>query len=199
MTRARGLWAWAAVLAVSGGGAHAMTYPYIVEADTGGLNESCYSETGTWSRSSSHSTASGLTAEIGSRYTITAGNTATFRLNADFTGDGFGASTMDCEVFVTWFETANLSWPTKFTVTSNDPVATFYLNQNLVGHDVWYSLGTFTFSQNQDYYVTIESVMDTSFVDARADAAMWVPIPEPVSIAFAAIGGLAMLRRRRRA
>jgi len=102
VTRARGLWVGAAVLAVSCGSAHAMTYPYVVEADADGQNNGFYGETGTWVDSSLHSIADGLTPGIGSRCATTAGSQANFKLNANFTGDGLGASTMDFEVFVTW-------------------------------------------------------------------------------------------------
>jgi len=92
-----------------------------------------------------------------------------------------------------------MSSPTKFTVTSDDPIETIFLDQNMVGRDVWYSLGTYTFTENTDYYVTIESLNDNVYVDAWADAVKWEPVPEPASMAFLAIGGMAMLRRRRRA
>jgi len=188
------------LVAVVAGGAQGMTYPYIVEAGSGGLNNGNYAEYGAnWLSSSGHSTAAGLTEGIGSRYTTAVGSYAEFKLNADFLADGLPGDVLEFEVFATWPTTSNTSYPTQFDITSDDDPVTLLIDQNLQGGDEWLSLGTYTFTANTDYFVTITAINDQAYPDARCDAVKWELVPEPATASLLTAGSLLLLRRRRRA
>jgi Tol biopolymer transport system component len=157
---------------------------FIVESRANGLNYANYSESGTWSDSSGKSTASGVTAGIGSRlaYIGVADRNAVFSftptVNATY------------EVFVTGPYSANTVCSAHHVVTHAGGSADVYVDQNQTtnpGYSTrWTSLGEYTMNAGVTYTVTATSTNSSAGTGGtvlRADAIKWAwTAPEPPTI-----------------
>ncbi len=63
-------------------------------------------------------------------------------------------------------------------------------------NNAWYKVGTVDLTAGTTYTLTMEAGSNT-FVSMRLAGVMWEPVPEPGSLSLLALGGLAVLRRRR--
>lgn len=112
----------------------------IIESRSGGKNFAWYSDRAATGDSSAKSSASGVTAGIGSRYfSLQASYDREANFNPAITVPG------SYEVFVTWPSSSSGGANIHHTVTYNGGSSTKTLNQSL-NPNVWNSLGTFTFN-----------------------------------------------------
>ncbi|HSW44162.1 MAG TPA: immunoglobulin domain-containing protein [Phycisphaerae bacterium] len=148
---------------------------YIVESRSGGQNYTRYSETGTWSNSTSKSIASGVTAGVGSRFcTIgTGAGTAVFKFTPSASGS-YNAYTTNCT-------TTNSGNPMVHVVTHAGGSTNVSVCQNSTcpqnACDNWYPLGTFTLNSGTEYSVTLNGYTSAGSAPSgnagRSDAIKW--------------------------
>ena len=124
----------------------------IIETVSAGQNFAMFSTTGSWTSSSSHSTASGCTSGIGSIFTSlhSKGDVATFTPNFPNSGQ--------YEVFVTTFNYGSADAPnTTVTVNSASGSQVLYRDITMANcGNKWYSLGTWNFNDNGTEYVKFD-------------------------------------------
>ncbi|MBX7246402.1 MAG: family 10 glycosylhydrolase [Candidatus Sumerlaeaceae bacterium] len=146
---------------------------YIIETRTGGQHVSDYSESGTFSDSSSHSTAAGCTAAIGSRFALPAdGNGRNDK--ARFTPSAMATGTYN--VYVTSFNVSSAN-ALGVTFRKNDgggvATSTFNLTYTATGNQ-WFLVGAVNFTAGSGHYVEFDNATQTNLGDstnARMNAA----------------------------
>lgn len=151
--------ATAGPVAATGGG------EYIIETRAGGKNVGDYSETGTFSDSSSHSTAPGCTASIGSRFALP-GDANGRADRARFTPSALAAGTYSIYVTCYNFSSANAQG---ITVRKNDAggvsTSTFNLTSGVAGNQ-WALVGTMNFTPGAGHYIEFDNVTQTNIGDS---------------------------------
>lgn len=146
---------------------------YIIETRAGGLNTSDYSETGSFSNSTAHSTAPGTTPDIGSRFATRltptdGGDVARFTPSA--LPDG------EYHVFVTCFNfsSANAQGITvRVSGAEGLEEFTFDLTSNTAGNS-WAQVATMTVTEGGGHYVEFDNSTQTNIgtiQNARMNAA----------------------------
>ena len=142
---------------------------FIVESRQGGLNFDCYSEVGAFSNSTAKSTAPGLTAGIGSRYTTTFGRQAVYTYTPPATGE--------YEVFATWGVSSNGAHSVDHVVEHAEGTSTVVYDQNSSAdlQNQWNSLGRYVLDAGESY--TVRQGLSSSQPPPNrvmADAVKWV-------------------------
>jgi len=176
----------------------------IVESRSGGKNFANYSENesvwpNAWSNSSAKSTAEGTTSGVGSRFNSSAGFGAWFAVAPELPANPLGM----WEVYITtanMFEHQATSTETAIEMSgaSGLPSSTNAFDKDL-SMDKWSLVGSFPMSDSGVVSVTfIETSHSGETSSSRwiADGVKFVPVPEPATLAFLALGGLFMVRRR---
>ncbi|MDK2971777.1 MAG: hypothetical protein PWP23_1532 [Candidatus Sumerlaeota bacterium] len=150
----------------------AATTEYIIETRTGGLNYSAYSESGTFSNSSAHSEAPGLTPSLGSRWALP-GDANGRNDRARFTPTGLPDGTYDVFVTTYRFGSANaLNTTVRFNDADGTRTRTFDLTAANCG-DTWAEVGTVRIS-GSGTWVEFDNATQTNIgtsTDARMNAA----------------------------
>ncbi|MBX3727621.1 MAG: D-alanyl-D-alanine carboxypeptidase [Candidatus Sumerlaeia bacterium] len=127
--------------------------PYIIESSAPGLNNQDYTEVGTWQASTAHSTAPGLTAGAGSRFTVRTSGTA----QARFAPSGLGTGRY--RVDVTCYDFASASAPgttVRLVDARGTRTATFDLSSDTAGNR-WRSVGAVEFVAGAGHYVEFDN------------------------------------------
>ncbi len=189
-----------AILALSVGapGAMASIIPgsvseTLVESRSGGQNFAWYSQVGTFSNSTSKSTAAGVTAGIGSTFSSNAFTGRSFTAAPDFGAGG------TFEVFVT--AAANMNVDQLLTVVSSSGTDNINVDLSSGVTNAWKSLGTWTFGPGFSGSVTIATNGAGGNV-VRGDGILFAQlpnVPEPSTILLAAFGmtNVLLVGRRR--
>lgn len=146
---------------------------YIIETRTGGKNIANYSESGAFSDSSSHSTAAGCTAGIGSRFALPAdGNGRNDK--ARFTPTGIATGIYNVYVTCFSFSSANALG---ITARKNDAggvaTSTINLTSGVAGNQ-WALVTTMNFTSGAGHYIEFDNATQTNLGDttnARMNAA----------------------------
>lgn len=150
----------------------------IVESRPGGQNFAFYSESsGNWANSTVKSSAPGVTAGIGSRYATLATRDDVCRFTVPIPAAG------QYEVFLTT-DTQTSHNADNCTIRIGHAGGTTTLLRNVDAAtmgDIWYSLGTYTFSAGSTHFVELDSsTCTTSGTDRlNADAVRLVPVSAP--------------------
>lgn len=145
----------------------------IIEARSPGLNSQYYSEqSGDWANSSSHSKATGLTSDIGSRYCTLATKNDKCRFSPTLTTSG------SYEIFITTYNYSSANAAnTKITVHHKNGDTVIYRDITMGNcGDKWYSLGTYEFLEGaNNTYVELDTSTCTTGDTNRlnADAMKW--------------------------
>ena len=153
-------------VAVSGG-------PYIIETRAGGHNVEDYSETGSFSNSTAHSTAAGTTPDIGSRFATRLSQTDGGDV-ARFTPSGLAAG--EYQVFVTSFNYSSAN-AQGITVRLSDVDGVRELEFDLTREnagDAWAALGTMTIEPGAGHHVEFDNSTQTNIgttMNSRMNAA----------------------------
>lgn len=138
---------------------------YVIEADPAGQNNGDYQEFGSFSPSSSHSSAEGLTGGIGSRWALP-GDTNGRNDRARFTPSGITSGTYDLYVTTYRFGSANAQ---DVTLRINDAqgtnTTTFDLTSGNCG-DTWFPLGQVQLTANSGHYIEIDNATQSNIGDA---------------------------------
>jgi uncharacterized lipoprotein YddW (UPF0748 family) len=155
---------------------------YIIETRAGGQHTADYSETGSFSDSSSHSSAPGCTASIGSRFALPADANAR-NDKARFTPSGLATGTYAVHVTCFNFSSANALGITLRKSDSGGVVtSTFDLTSANAGNQ-WAQVATMTFTTGAGHYIEFDNATQTNLGDstnARMNAA---------AVRFAPAGG----------
>jgi PEP-CTERM motif len=155
----------------------------IVESRSGGQNVAWYTQAGTWANSTSKSTASGVTAGIGSTFSSNTFTGRSFTVAPDFGAGGL------FEVFVTM--AANMSTADQpISVVHSGGTANFNADLTSGTANAWKSLGVWTFGPGFSGSVTI-ATSGLGGNPLRGDAVLFAQfpnIPEPSTIFLAALG-----------
>jgi uncharacterized lipoprotein YddW (UPF0748 family) len=142
---------------------------YIIESCnvpcSGGLNNGDYSESGTFSNSTSHSTAPGCTAGVGSRFALP-GDANGRNDRARFTPSGMGTGTYAVYVTCVNFSSANALG---ITVRKSDAggvgTSTYDLTSANAGNK-WAQVATMSFSASAGHYIEFDNSTQTNIGDS---------------------------------
>lgn len=138
---------------------------YIIESASGGLNNGDYSDSGLFTHSSSHSTASGCTSSIGSEFALP-GDANGRNDQATFTPSGI--PTGEYDVYVTCFNYSSAN-AQDITVRVYDDSGTSTSSFDLVYTtcgNTWYQVTTMDFTESQGHYIEFDNTTQSNIGDS---------------------------------
>lgn len=163
---------------------------YIIETVAGGLNVADYTEAGTFTTSTSHSTAPGLTAGIGSRFALP-GDANGRNDRQRFMPSGVAAGEYEVQVTCFGFGSANaLGITVRLSDATGVRTSTFNLT-NAVAGNKWAPVGTMTINPGAGHFVEFDNSTQTNVGDStnsRMNAA---------AVRFVRLGRVATPRERK--